>query len=59
MTASDVRGIRDRRDARVCPKDDCNWRQFGEPEAVCPEHGKGVDQPDRPYNAREEVHADH
>ncbi len=37
--------------ARTCPKDDCDWRSFGEPDAVCPEHGKGQDQPDHPYNA--------
>lgn len=43
--------IRDQRIARTCPKDDCNWRSFGEPDATCPEHGKGQDQPDHPYNA--------
>jgi len=40
------------RDCRVCPtrdKTNCNWRQFGDPEAKCPEHGKGVKDPDRPY----------
>ena len=34
--------------ARVCPnltaKVPCNWREFGDPKAVCPDHGRGVDQ---------------
>lgn len=39
--------------ARVCPnltaKVPCNWREFGSKSAVCPEHGRGVDQANKPY----------
>lgn len=43
---------RTRRQARICPQHEkgCNWRSFGEPDAVCPEHGRGVDQADKVYN---------
>ena len=38
--------------ARVCPKDDCNWREFGNPQAKCPEHGRGADQKNHWYFGR-------
>lgn len=33
--------------ARICPK--CNWRQFGDPDWTCPDHGVAVVQENRPY----------
>jgi len=39
--------------ARVCPTKECDWRQFSDPTAVCPEHGRGIFQPNRPYLGRE------
>lgn len=40
------------RHARTCPVEKCSprWRSFGEPKAVCPEHHRGVDQPDAIYH---------
>lgn len=40
------------RHARTCPVEKCTprWRSFGDAKAVCPEHHRGVDQPDRPYH---------
>lgn len=35
--------------ARVCPVGDCTHRYFGDPEWVCPSHGRGVVQENRPY----------
>lgn len=43
-------GVVGPRRARVCPSDGCIWRDFGDPKAVCPSHGKGMDQPDRTYH---------
>lgn len=37
------------RQARICPRPDCQRRQFGDPTWTCPEHGVAIDQPDRPY----------
>lgn len=38
--------------AIMCPKEECGWREFGNPDAKCPTHGKGVVQPNRPYFGR-------
>lgn len=39
--------------ARMCKHKDCvpPWRQFGDPAAVCPQHGKQhtITQENRPY----------
>lgn len=39
--------------AMVCPnlhaKVPCNWREFGDPDAVCPEHRRGVIQENAKY----------
>jgi hypothetical protein len=33
-----------RRVVRLCPQDGCIWREFGNPSAVCPTHGRAVAQ---------------
>lgn len=35
--------------ARTCPAKDCTWREFGKPEAKCPEHHRGETETNRPY----------
>ncbi len=32
---------------RVCER--CGWREFSDPAAVCPEHGQGTTEFNRPY----------
>jgi hypothetical protein len=35
--------------ARVCPREGCFWREFGNPDAQCPQHGVGEFQPNNTY----------
>lgn len=37
---------------RYCPTKDCTWREFSDPSAKCPEHGKGETEENRPYLGR-------